>query len=75
MCLKAIKAGEYATWTGLTWEAENNHFPESKETEKGHMRNTNAGVGTTKIPIPKPGAQEEDEEPQSTLPSKSSATY
>ena len=30
--LKAIKNKQYALWPGITWEAVNKHFPESKET-------------------------------------------
>ena len=32
--LKAIKNKQYASWPGLTWEAVNKHFLESKETLK-----------------------------------------
>ena len=35
--LKAIKGGNYATWTNLTAEAVKQHFPESNETNQGHM--------------------------------------
>ena len=34
---KAIKGGNYATWPNLTTEAVNQHFPESNETNRGHM--------------------------------------
>ena len=35
--IKSIKGGNYATWPNLTTEAVNQHFPESNETNKGHM--------------------------------------
>jgi hypothetical protein len=37
-CTKAIKAGNYVTWPELTAEAVHKHFPESDETQKGHMK-------------------------------------
>ncbi len=46
--LKAIKNKQYASWPGLTWEAVNKHFPESKETLKGHGHNTRSGLRSTK---------------------------
>ena len=36
--LKSIKGGNYATWPNLTAEAVNQHFPESNETNQGHMQ-------------------------------------
>ncbi len=36
--IKAIKHGNYATWPGITAQAANNHFRESIETQKGHMK-------------------------------------
>jgi hypothetical protein len=36
--LDAIKAGNYVTWPGLTTTAVRKHFPESDETQKGHMK-------------------------------------
>jgi hypothetical protein len=36
--IKAIKAGNYVTWPELTAEAVHKHFPESDETQKGHMK-------------------------------------
>jgi hypothetical protein len=46
--LKAIKNKQYPSWLGLTWEATNKHFPESKETSKGHGRKTRSGLRSTK---------------------------
>jgi hypothetical protein len=48
--LKAIKNKQYASWPGLAWEAVNKHFPESKETLKGHGRKTRSRLRSTKIP-------------------------
>ena len=46
--IKAIKAGNYATWPGLTTNAVRKHFPESEETQKGHMRKEPSGIRSTK---------------------------
>jgi hypothetical protein len=40
--LKAIKNKQYASWLGLTWQAANKHYRESKETLKGHGQKTKA---------------------------------
>ena len=37
--IKAIKAGNYNTWPTITPEIVCRHFPESDETQKGHMKN------------------------------------
>jgi hypothetical protein len=37
--IDAIKAGNYTTWPGITVKTVNQHFPESDETQKGHMKN------------------------------------
>jgi hypothetical protein len=36
--IKAITAGNYTTWPGLTAPAVQKHFPKSDETQKGHMK-------------------------------------
>jgi hypothetical protein len=36
--VKAINAGNYTTWPGLTATAVHKYFPESNETQKGHMK-------------------------------------
>ena len=46
--LRAIKKGFYLTWPGLTAKAVEKYFPESKETQKGHMRSIKAGIRSTK---------------------------
>jgi len=47
--IKAIKAGNYITWPELTAEAEHKHFPESYETQKGHMKQQHQNVRSTKV--------------------------
>ena len=34
-------------WPGLTQESVNKHFPESDETQKGHMKSQRQGVRST----------------------------
>jgi hypothetical protein len=46
--LKAIKNNHYASWTGLSYEGVNKHFPESEETHKGHARKLKSGQRSTK---------------------------
>ena len=46
--LKAIRAGNYVSWPGLTAKAVNKYFPESDETQQGHMRNVKQGIRSTK---------------------------
>ena len=46
--IKAIKAGNYISWPGLTATAVRKHFPESDETQKGHMKRQRQGVRSTK---------------------------
>ena len=36
--LKSIRNGKYLTWSLLTIKNVNRHFPESEDTQKGHMR-------------------------------------
>ena len=47
--IKAIKAGNYVTWPELTAEAVHKHFPESDETQKGHMKQQRQNVRSTKV--------------------------
>jgi hypothetical protein len=44
MWLEAIKTGNYVTWPGLTTAAVRKHFPDSDETQKGHMKKQSQGV-------------------------------
>jgi len=46
--VKAIRAGNYATWPHLTLKAVHKHFPESDETQQGHMRSIKQGIRSTK---------------------------
>jgi hypothetical protein len=40
----AVRAGNYATWPGLTTTLISKHFPDSDETQKGHMKGQRKGV-------------------------------
>jgi hypothetical protein len=46
--LDAIRAGNYATWPGLTVAALHKYFPDSDETQKGHMKGQRQGIRSTK---------------------------
>ena len=46
--IKAINAGNYTTWPGITTAAVRKHFPKSDETQKGHMKRQQQGVRSTK---------------------------
>ena len=66
--LTAAKNGNLVTFPGLTPENINKHFPESDETQKGHMRQSRQGVRSTKVPdedamlefTPTPGIKKKD---------------
>jgi hypothetical protein len=45
--IKAINAGFFTSWPMLTTRNVNKYFPESEETQKGHMRQKKAGVRRT----------------------------
>ena len=47
--LEAVRAGNYATWPGLTTTLIAKHFPDSDETQKGHMKGQRKGVRSTKV--------------------------
>ncbi len=49
--VKAIKNGHYVSWPGLTAKAVGKHFPESAETQKGHMKKQRQNVRSTKQKI------------------------
>eukprot|EP00804_Cyclotella_cryptica_P026156 CCRYP_013038-RA/>CCRYP_013038-RA protein AED:0.96 eAED:1.00 QI:0/0/0/0.5/1/1/2/0/450 len=60
--LAAIKAGNHASWPGLTYANASRHCPDSSETIKGHLTQARKGIRSTKPkppPVPSP----------STLPS------
>jgi hypothetical protein len=46
--VKAINAGNYITWPGLTATAVRKHFPESDETQKGHMKRQQQRLQSTR---------------------------
>eukprot|EP00956_Cyclotella_meneghiniana_P020860 scaffold37349_cov64-Cyclotella_meneghiniana.AAC.1 len=66
--LTAAKKGNLITFPGLTPENITKHFPESDETQKGHMRQSRQGVRSTKVPDedamlefnPAPGVKKKD---------------
>jgi hypothetical protein len=45
----AIKNKQYTSWLGLTWQADNKYYPESKETLKGHGQKTKNGLRSMKM--------------------------
>ena len=47
--LKAIRSGNYATWPLINVKNVAKHFPESEETQYGHMRSQRQGVRSTKV--------------------------
>ncbi len=50
--LAAVRAGNYATWPGLTTTLIAKHFPDSDETQKGHMKGQRKGVQSMKVKPP-----------------------
>ena len=46
--LRAIRAGNYATWPHLSVKNVQKHFPESDEERQGHMRSIKQGIRSTK---------------------------
>ena len=46
--LKAIKAGFYDTWPGLTYSNASKYCPAAVPTTKGHMTQVRQGVRSTK---------------------------
>ncbi len=47
--IKAIKHGNYNTWPTITPTTVQHHFPESDETQKGHMKKQCQGVRSTRV--------------------------
>ncbi len=47
--LDAVRAGNYATWPGLTTTLIAKHFPDLEETQKGHMKGQWKGIWSTKV--------------------------
>jgi hypothetical protein len=50
--LKAIKNMQFASWPGLTADAVNRHYPDSKETPKGHGLKAPSSLCSTKVTTP-----------------------
>ena len=46
--IRAIRKGTFNTWPGLSVKAVNRHFPDSDETQKGHMKALRQGIRSTK---------------------------
>ena len=44
----AVKSGNYNSWPWLNPKNVRAHFPESEETQKGHMRNERQGLRSTR---------------------------
>jgi hypothetical protein len=63
----AVRAGNYATWPGLTTTLISKHFPDSDETQKGHMKGQRKGVRSTKV---KPAVEIKIEPGQEDSPPK-----
>ena len=59
--MKAINNGHYQSWPGLTPENVSKHFPESIETQKGHMKKQRQNVRSTKVKMPTETVTEETE--------------
>ncbi len=47
--IKAIKKGNYSTWPTITPTLVRRHFPESDETQQGHMKRQRQGVRSTRV--------------------------
>ena len=60
--LKAIRRGNYDTWPLINVKNVHKHFPESEETQHGHMRNQRQGVRSTKQ------RESEPEDPAAPVP-------
>ena len=62
--LKAIRQphSSYSTWPLVNVKNVNKHFPESEETQKGHMKSQRQGVRSTKITPKKQEPQETQQE-------------
>ena len=60
--LKAIKNRNYTLWSGFTAEAVQKHFPESEETQKGHMHKQPSSIQSTKVQFKMKPTNENKEE-------------
>ncbi|KAL7475165.1 hypothetical protein ACHAW6_005726, partial [Cyclotella cf. meneghiniana] len=59
--ISAIRKGNYSTWPLINVKNVHKHFPQSEETQQGHMRNQRQGTRSTKQALPR-------EEPRTPLP-------
>jgi hypothetical protein len=50
--IKAIKNKQFALWPGLMADVVNHHYPDPKETPKGHGRKAPSGLRSTKVTTP-----------------------
>eukprot|EP00804_Cyclotella_cryptica_P006783 CCRYP_019522-RA/>CCRYP_019522-RA protein AED:0.43 eAED:0.43 QI:0/0/0/1/0/0/2/0/364 len=50
--LAAIRKGNYSTWPLITVKNVHKYFPQSEETQQGHMRNQRQGTRSTKQALP-----------------------
>ena len=50
--LKAIRKGNFLSWPLINVKNVNKYFPESEETQRGHMRNQRQGVRSTQLAPP-----------------------
>ena len=48
---KAINAGFFATWTGLTSDLVRKHLPKSLTTAKGHLKQDRQNIRSTKLSV------------------------
>jgi hypothetical protein len=68
----AIKAGNNVTWPGINVKTVNQHFPESEETQKGHMKKQRQNVRSTRV---KEAARSEENNPPPTAMKKEHDVY
>jgi len=77
--ITGINTGNYATWPVITSTVVRKHFPESDETQKGHMKRQRQGVRSTKvlesIPEEEDRATEAEDSPKPPKPKKMKDVY
>jgi hypothetical protein len=61
--IKAIDAGYFATWPGLTAELVRKHLPKSIATSKGHLCHERQGLRSTQPPVTQPKVTFADSKP------------
>ena len=59
--LRAIKHGNLSSFPGLTASAVTKYFPKSDETQKGHMRQSQQGMQSTKVRVKQSELEVEDD--------------